>query len=224
MIGAFKSLQTLFASDTSATAGFHSTVLISALASRTVLFAFPIICTLPYTGSSLDDIRSGYIKFIMVRTAKPQYIRNKALAICFSGGLALFVGILASQMVFYLLFSPMEMVTPDTIAPSMLGEIAGKAFSHFMFGALFSIIGALAAVFTMNKYMAYASPFILYYVLVILCERYLKGVYVLNPQEWLNPSETWVGGSLGAILLMGELITVFVLLFYCCVRKRLEHV
>jgi hypothetical protein len=74
----------------------------------------------------------------------------------------------------------------------------------------------------MSKYMAYASPFIFYYVLVILSERYLKGIYVINPQEWLNPQNEWIGGTWGVALLVGELVIVLGILYAILIRRRLR--
>ena len=106
----------------------------------------------------------------------------------------------------------------------MFGEVFANALMFLLFGALFSLLGALMAIFTMNRYMAYASPFIVYYVLVILNERYLKNIYVLNPQEWVNPQNEWIGGNWGIALFMLELIVIFFLLFYLCAQKRLNDV
>lgn len=39
---------------------------------------------------------------------------------------------------------------------------------------VFSLIGMLFSVLTASRYMAYASPFVLEYTLIILHERYLK--------------------------------------------------
>jgi hypothetical protein len=225
IIGAFSDIQALFSSETNAMCGFHNTALLSALESKIVLFALPILCAMPYASSLLYDLKSGYIKSVMVRCSKAEYIRSKGIAVCISGGLALFVGIMAAYLVFFLIFTPAEVIPPSTEKlPSMFGEVVATAMMFFLFGSLFSLLGALMAIFTMNKYMAYASPFIIYYVLVILNERYLKNMYVLNPQEWVNPQNEWMGGNWGITLLMLELITILFLLFYFCAQKRLKDV
>ena len=55
---------------------------------------------------------------------------------------------------------------------------------------------------TLSKYMAYGAPFVIYYVLVILSERYFHSIYVINPEEWLAPQNYWVGGDWGIMLLI----------------------
>ena len=76
----------------------------------------------------------------------------------------------------------------------------------------------------MSKYMAYASPFILYYVLIILNERYFENLYVLYPKEWLFPSDAWVMGGFGVILLLVELTAIVSLAFAITAKRRLSNV
>ncbi len=84
------------------------------------------------------------------------------------------------------------------------------------------MVMVLASV-TGSKYVAYSSPFVIYYVLIILYERYFK-IYCLYPKEWLLPSEAWVMGSLGAVLLMAMLIAALAFTFSVFARRRLSYV
>ncbi len=72
--------------------------------------------------------------------------------------------------------------------------------------------------------MAYASPFIVFYILIILNERYLPNVYVISPREWLFPGEGWMLGAYGTVLLMLEITAVCALLFYMIARRRIANV
>ncbi|MEG0383004.1 MAG: hypothetical protein RR514_07350, partial [Christensenella sp.] len=103
-------------------------------------------------------------------------------------------------------------------------DLMGRALLFFLAGALWSLVGGLFATVTMSKYMAYAAPFIFYYVLVILSQRYFTDLYVLNPQEWLNPTEVWGGGIWGAALLMGELIVLLAVAYGYLMQRRMKDV
>ena len=72
--------------------------------------------------------------------------------------------------------------------------------------------------------MAYASPFVLYYVLIILYERYFDTLYVLYPKEWTNPSAFWMWGNAGVVLLLLELSIISGLLFFHAAKRRLEQI
>jgi hypothetical protein len=60
-------------------------------------------------------------------------------------------------------------------------------------------------------------------VLVILSERYLKDVYVLDPKLWLDPAKTWPGGGWGAALFLLELIAAAGLGFSYAAGRRLRN-
>ena len=110
----------------------------------------------------------------------------------------------------------------DVVAQLTFTDLMGRAFLFFLSGAFWSLVGGLFATLTMSKYMAYASPFIFYYVLVILSQRYFTDAYVLNPQEWLNPSELWNAGIWGAALLVGELVILVGLCYGFLMQRRIR--
>ena len=228
-------------------AGFHAQLLLGALSSSVMTLALPIICALPYTTSMLEDEKSGYVKPYILRTSRAQYIRAKIIATALSGGLSVFVGIMLCYLLFALVFAPLELAplsaeemmgddsagvqalevsasfgsAPSFGQPSMFMEILGKSITLFLFGALWSLVGLTLATSTGSRYMAYASPFIIYYVLIILAERYFTGFALLNPKEWIYPTRIWPGGSWGICLLMGELVVLMSLSCTLICKKRL---
>lgn len=203
--------------------GYHADMLFTALNSDVMLLCVPILSALPYTAAFVDDYKSGYIKEYLPRSGKERYIKGKVFATGLSGGLVLFIGIMAIYIVFMFVFTPMEAVLEEgMVQQSMFAGVLGKACLFFLCGCLWSLAGALLASVTMSKYMAYASPFIIYYVLVILCERYIKNVHILNPQGWLTAPEYWPGGGWGIALFLVELIAIISLGFSISVSRRLN--
>jgi hypothetical protein len=229
--------------------GFHAETLLSALSSDVMLLCVPILCALPYTAAFIEDYKSGYIKEYLPRAGKKQYLKGKVVSTALSGGLVLFVGIMAAYLVFALVFTPMELAPnagqeaiqgeeiseesdvspaegmdagPDMGQQSFFMDILGRAFVFFLCGSLWSLTGALLASVTMSRYMAYASPFIIYYVLVILSERYFKDLYVFNPQEWLKAQDFWPGGMWGVALLLIEIIAILSIAFSTSMKRRIS--
>jgi hypothetical protein len=92
---------------------------------------------------------------------------------------------------------PME-TFGETAVKSQLGELVGKIVIFGLSGALWAMLGMLLSTVTMNTYMAYAAPFILYYVLIILQERYARDIFMLNPQNYLTLTGTWPFGGWSA--------------------------
>lgn len=202
--------------------GYHAQFIFDALTSDTMTLALPILCALPFTTAFVDDIKSGYIKVHLHRCNVKLYIKAKLTACALSGGLALMTGILLAYGISVLVFTPMEMaLTENEIAQPYLAQLLLKSATLFFSGAFWSLVGFTFAAMTMSKYMAYASPFILYYVLIILHERYFENFYVLYPKEWLSPSDSWVLGGFGVIILLIILSAIMSLCFSIVAKRRL---
>lgn len=205
--------------------GFHHTCIMNALASDAMTLTLPIIAALPFTSSFIDDIKSGFVKEYLPRTTKSGYLLGKIFGSLVSGGLAVSLGVLLGYLVAALVFSPMEAaLEPGAAARPYFEELMGKALLFFCSGAFWSLVGLTLATLTNSKYMAYASPFVLYYVLIILYERYFDTLYVLYPKEWTNPSAFWMWGNAGVVLLLLELSIISGLLFFHAAKRRLEQI
>lgn len=205
--------------------GFHHTCVMNALTSDAMTLALPIIAALPFTSTFIDDIKSGFVKEYLPRTTKSGYLLGKIFGSLVSGGLSVSLGVLLGYLVAALVFSPMEAaLEPGAAARPYFEELMGKALLFFCSGAFWSLVGLTLATLTNSKYMAYASPFVLYYVLIILYERYFDTLYVLYPKEWTNPSAFWMWGNAGVVLLLLELSIISGLLFFHAAKRRLEQI
>jgi hypothetical protein len=205
--------------------GYHAQIIIKALTSQEVTLALPIICALPYTAAYVDDIKSGFAKQYLPRSGVGAYIRGKLVACSLSGGFVLAAGILLAYGISALMFTPMELaLAQDETAQPYLAEILAKIPTAFFCGAFCSLIGLALSSVSMSRYMAYASPFVIYYVLIILHERYFDSFFMLYPKEWIAQSEPWVLGNLGVWLVLIELSAVVGFLFVMTAKRRLENV
>ena len=205
--------------------GFHSDLIMGALSSEAMALALPILAALPYTASFIDDVKSGFIKEYLPRTTVPRYIAGKAVGCAVSGGLALALGIFIAYGFAALMFLPMETYPKagETV-PNYFGNLMETALMFFASGAFWSLTGMTFAALTDSKYMAYASPFVLFYLLIILYERYFDKLFVLYPREWLNPSPRWVFGKIGVAVLLIEFSLLMALAFAFAAKRRLERI
>lgn len=205
--------------------GLHATLIFKALSSDVFTLALPILCTLPYTTSFVDEVKSGFIKEYLPRTNIKSYLASKIFACAASGGAVLAIGVAFAYAMSALTFMPMEAaLKPGEISTNYLPQIVGKVAISMFSGALWSILGMTFAAMTNSRFMAYASPFVVYYVLIILHERYFPDFFVLYPKEWLNPQSNWMFGDWGVVLLVMELLILASILFYLVGRKRLESI
>ena len=205
--------------------GFHSDLIMGALSSDAMALALPILAALPYTASFIDDVKSGFIKEYLPRTTVPRYIAGKAVGCAVSGGLTLALGIFIAYGFAALMFLPMETYPKagETV-PNYFGNLMETALMFFASGAFWSLTGMTFAALTDSKYMAYASPFVLFYLLIILYERYFDKLFVLYPREWLNPSPRWVFGKIGVAVLLTEFSVLMALAFAYAAKRRLERI
>ncbi|MEA5047078.1 MAG: hypothetical protein VB034_00575 [Eubacteriales bacterium] len=222
LFGAFSDVLAIYMLENPASAQLaHQAITLKALSGSAILFAAPILATIPFSGAFVEDGKSGYLKQILPRTTVSRYILGKELACAISGFLTLTLGILAGYVLVSFLVVPTERIG-ETAAQSQLGELAGKLLLFGLAGALWAMLGMLLSTVTMNAYMAYAAPFILYYVLIILQERYARNFFLLNPQNYLTLNGAWPFGGWSAGIAMALLLVGAMLGFYFIARKHLR--
>lgn len=187
-----------------------------ALASDTMALVLPIVAALPFTASYFDDLQSGFIKAYLPRAGFRSYIAGKLIACALSGGLGCVAGIVGFSVLSGAVFLPGVSALGAGFA-SEIGWILKSSTMLFFAGAFWALVGMTAAAVTRSGLMAYAAPFIFFYVLVILSERYFKGAVFLSPKAWMRPD----AGIRGVGLLLGLSVPVS-LGFVSCAGMRLR--
>ena len=222
LIGSFSELYAVFFSDTPyRPMGAHETLLLQAMRSDILLLVTPILAAIPYTAAFVEDEKSGYIKAFLPRTSVSRYVLGKEIACAVSGGLALLCGIFAAYGILALVMLPHEVLVDYYVEPQ-LGAIAFRALLFFLQGACWALVGMLLGALTGNIYLAYAAPFILYYVLIILQERYFRKTFMLNPKNYLTLEGAWPLGGNSAFFLIAIILAILLLAFYIVAERKLR--
>ena len=205
--------------------GMHFTVLQKALQSEAVYLMLPVVCSLPFSAAFLEDVSCGFIKSYLPRAGRGHYIAGKITAAGVSGGSAAVIGVTLYYQMLRLLLLPMEKAAGELEGLSYGKDVGRVCVLFFCAGMLFSLIGMLFSIVTSSKYMAYASAFVLEYVLIILRERYLKKLFVIDPREWLHPQDAqWMFGELGAVLFILLLIVLVVMVLIVVMMLRIGEI
>lgn len=183
----------------------------TALDSQIVLFLLPIAAVLPMGAVYVKESSSGFLRLYITRISLMEYIRRKILQIYASGFLPFFLAGGVALLFSFLLIYPVEL---QGEAP---WEEIWKSCRFLLRisltgGILAQISGIFAALFR-NYYMAYGLPFVCYYMLVILKERYFTDMYAMYPAEWLKCEQDWGADSLG-IWVFFAFFSAAVLLFH----------
>lgn len=193
-----------------------------AISSKQLFFLIPVVSVLPMGAVYIRDKASGFIKLYIVRISRRDYIRHKAYRIYASGFFVfLLSGVLVLMFCFLFLF-PLE----------LKGEWQGENFIKVLKillrialvgGILAEISGIFAAVFQ-NYYMAYGLPFVCYYILIILKDRYFSEMYSMYPVEWIKCEQDWGNNDIGIWFLLLLLSVMTVLLNELILHYRLREI
>ena len=166
----------------------------------------PVMVSIPYSTAWLCEYQNGFVKEYLPRCTKVSYILGKFLSCGISGG-----ALLSAAVFFGRLFEGGENET-------------GNIFLVFLSGMFWAVVSAALAAAANSRYVAYGGAFVLYYMLVILYERYFKSLYCLYPVEWYAPEHTWVFGDMGIRLMLGGMIVFIGILYYEVLGRCMERV
>ncbi len=161
----------------------------ASLRSQAVLFLIPIASVLSQGAVYVKEISNGFIKFYIMRISRMDYIKRKTVLI-YAGGFFsfFFAGIFVFLLAFFCLY-PLEV--KGAMDWEGLKKAAFCLLRICLAGGLLSEISGVFSVLFRNYYMAYGLPFVCYYFLIILKERYLPGMYAMDPAEWIAAESNW---------------------------------
>lgn len=201
---------------------FHIGLLTVSFSSDTLSFFLPILASLPFSGCFVDDTKSKYARFVLIRSNYCGYLFSRIFTGFLVGGLAILAGALITCGITSVVLIPMER-TIDGQETASINGLVKICVLLFINGGFWSVVGMVMSTVMESKYIAYASPFVVYYLLVMLCERYFPRAYLIYPREWLNPSNKWPLGVWGVAIFLLELTTLLGLIFYRRGKRRLEQ-
>ncbi len=167
----------------------------TALASQGILFLIPIISVLPEGAVYVKESSNGFLKLYITRISRMDYIKRKIFLIYVGGFLPFFAAGVVAFLFSFLAFYPLEL--KGVIEKESVWEVLFLLLRIcFVGGITAEISGIFAAVFR-NYYMAYGLPFVCYYLLIILKDRYLPDLYAMYPGEWVLPKQDWGTNGMG---------------------------
>ncbi len=166
----------------------------------------PIVASFPYSTAWISDDASGFIKAYLPRTNRLSYIAGKFAACGISGGL-----VEAGSCFVYM------QIKKDGAADMNIKLI-------FLSAVLWAVLSAALAAWSGSRYIAYGGAFVIYYLLIILYERYFKFLYCLYPREWILPEHTWIFDEQGIVMLLSGFILIIWFVYYEILRRCMRNV
>lgn len=165
-----------------------------ALDTQIVLFVLPAAAVLPMGAVYVKESSSGFLKAYISRISRMEYIRKKTMQVYGGGFLPFFLAGTAGLLLSFLAVYPMEI--QGAFPWDDFWEACRFLLRICLVGGILAEVSAIFAAAFRNYYMAYGLPFVCYYMLVILKERYFTEMYAMYPAEWLKCEQDWgVDGS-----------------------------
>lgn len=199
----------------------HVAILSDAFQSQATAAFLPILAVLPFAGAYVEDVKTKFARFFLIRSSVRGYCLGRLLAAFLTGGLGILLGAL-------LLWGGGELVLPlwerevEGMLPASREGLGQICLLLFLNGGLWAVAGMAVSTLMESKYIAYCSPFVLYYLLVILCERYIPDAFLLYPPNWVKP-DLWPYGAWGAGIFLVEVTALFGILFAFRAGRRLRE-
>lgn len=194
----------------------------TALDTQTVLFLIPIASVLPVGAVYVRESSTKFLRCYITRISRMEYIRKKTLQIYAGGFLPFFIAGFLGLLLCFLAVYPLE----------LQGDIPWEGIweeLHFLLricltgGILAEVSGIFAAMFC-NYYMAYGLPFVCYYMLIILKERYFTEMYAMYPAEWIKCQQDWGMDSFGIWVFLATFSLTAMLLHGLLLYGRLKEI
>lgn len=193
-----------------------------ALYSEFFIFIVPIACTLGLSSSFLEDLESGLIPYYLLRTTSVKYRWSKMINCAIVGALSVAMAILVIISVCFLIcpLNTTEIVHLNLVSKSYYFYLLYRISCLLLNGSFYALLGGVVSAFSVSRYMAYASPFIFYYVLSTLFDAYLSNQRVFNPRGWMMAGVS-SGVTIAAVLISVNVIAALGFLYI--MEKRMNY-
>lgn len=201
--------------------GFHVEILTDGFQSDALLSFLPILAALPFGGCFVDDLKSKFARFFLIRSSYRTYIISHIIVGFLAGGLTILSGALIAWGTTAAVLIPIEREI-EGMEPAAIDGLIEICFLLFVNGGFWSVVGMAMSTLMESKYISYATPFVLYYLLVILYERYFSDLFIIYPKTWTDPN-AWPFGSWGAAIFLLEMTLIFAFLFAYRAGRRLQQ-
>lgn len=199
---------------------YHNIFILNSFKSGYFVSFIPIVAVLPFSGRYVDDVRNKFAMLFLIRTDYTTYLISHVVGCFLLGGAVVATGSLLAWFASILCFLPLEKWTGEPSESTVLIKVLILLFLN---GGLWAVVGMAMSTVMESKYIAYCAPFVIYYLLVILHERYFLNNFLLYPGEWIAPSSLWPIGFGGPAILMIELTILFALIFVFRAGRRLRE-
>lgn len=203
--------------------GYFLIFINKALQSEGIVFVLPIFSPLPFAGNFIEEFRTRFSNFLLIRSKKSQYIASKIIVNGLCGGLCVCLGVLIATGLCGIIYGSMELSGDFSILQLFLHTTVFSILKISFIGILWASVGTFLGLINKSIYMVYGGPFLINYLLVILTTRYFINAYILSPREWLLQQHVWHDNSAYMCLFLLIISAIAIVLEGVTIRWKLER-
>ena len=199
-------------------------ILARTISSESVIFFSPILASLVMAGVYVDDLKTGYIKFFIMRVTRKSYIFARIIGCFLAGALVLSLGMFAAIFLSTVIAACIDKTsTILCVGAYNMKQLLILLLFYFITGGLWSVTGLVCSAIMESRVIAYCSPFIVFYFLIILNERFFPAFYIISPKEWLNSSIYWNSESMYTVIVILVILITLITTFRLLAMRRLKQ-
>lgn len=172
----------------------------------------PLLAALPYANSYFTDISEGYIKNIISRKRKKEYLTAKYIAVFISGGIAVIVPLILDIMICTAFLPSYPPLIGTGVFNHIYGihpclQIVGFLTIDFFIGGVYAVCTLLVTDLIQNKYLLLIFPYL--FMIIWQFAAGLAGVLDCWPVKMSNPDLYTGNMMMYIIVILGMMILTF---------------
>ena len=198
-------------------------------------FLFPLLAASSYGWSYFMELKSGYVKNVVVRAGKRNYFLAKYLATFAAGGLVVLIPLAVDFLAMFMIFPAYPPNSLYSIYYSVFGTtvfadlfytapliyVLIYMILNFLFGGLAAVMSFAIAFFVRNRFAVVLFPFFLFLVI----EYISRSIDTSNIEEEIFSPWLFLqaGGRQGNFWIdVGYLLAFFVATFAICMGRGIK--
>ena len=196
----------------------------------------PILAALPSAIMFCEDYNSGYIRNILVKKKKKEYIKETLICSTVSGGLAIFIPMFI-LMLYCLITGELNVQGASQFDTLLSGTIFDNIqyiwnglfvaivflILAFLFGAVWSNFSLMVSSIKPNRYVSLVAPFSIYYFLHLIFYR-MGDLVIFSPLTMLLPTVVFLPNMFYPCIYQIVILVGASVVFSILAKRRLKDV
>lgn len=165
--------------------GFWMQAVISILQKKETVVFVSSMSGIIYAASCMEDFQSKFYKFYLARMDVESYMKGKIIGNLVGVTAVICVAAVLWILAIYLLYEPMETGKIENQRVIEAWQKIVNILITYCGGCL--VLSSMAMFFSLtveSVYIAYLTPFVAFFVIYIINQRFLNEIYYLNPYNW----------------------------------------